>query len=356
MTPLSTRLFFREGSSDKIYEAKLEAAPDQSGFVVTFAYGRRGSALKTGTKTSKPEPYASAVKIYETLVQSKTSKGYTVDPSGALFAHSENAGAVSGLACQLLNSIDAAECSRLVADPKWWMQEKKDGVRQMLRRVEAGVEGINRRGLVIGISAAVTEAATFLPLGAVIDGEAVGDIFYAFDCLHNGETVLQDKPYSERCVALAKLLEAISPDAIKLLPVAETEQEKNAWLALFKEANVEGIVFKRHDAPYKAGRPASGGAAVKFKFYETCSARVASVNLQRSVGIELKNDGDWVNVGNVTIAPNAAVPSKGDVIEVRYLYAYRGGSLYQPTYLGVRSDITADECTLDQLKFKEPAA
>ena len=28
------------------------------------------------------------------------------------------------------------------------------------------------------------------------------------------------------------------------------------------------------------------------------------------------------------------------------------GSLYQPVYLGVRDDITAAECTRDQLKFR----
>jgi len=37
---------------------------------------------------------------------------------------------------------------------------------------------------------------------------------------------------------------------------------------------------------------------------------------------------------------------------VRYLYAYPGGSLYQPVYLGKRDDIDADACIIRQLKFK----
>ena len=40
------------------------------------------------------------------------------------------------------------------------------------------------------------------------------------------------------------------------------------------------------------------------------------------------------------------------IVEVRYLYAYPGGSLYQPVYLGARDDIQLDDCTIQQLKFK----
>ena len=41
-------LYYREGSSDKVYEAIIE--PQGEGFVVNFAYGRRGSTMSTGTK------------------------------------------------------------------------------------------------------------------------------------------------------------------------------------------------------------------------------------------------------------------------------------------------------------------
>ena len=41
------------------------------------------------------------------------------------------------------------------------------------------------------------------------------------------------------------------------------------------------------------------------------------------------------------------------IIEVRYLYAYKGGSLYQPTFLDVRTDIDEQECLLSQLKYKK---
>jgi bifunctional non-homologous end joining protein LigD len=62
--------------------------------------------------------------------------------------------------------------------------------------------------------------------------------------------------------------------------------------------------------------------------------------------------GTGVDVGNVTIPTNHVVPKQGEIVEVRYLYAYEGGSLYQPVYLGPRDDVDVAACRMDQLKFK----
>ena len=61
---------------------------------------------------------------------------------------------------------------------------------------------------------------------------------------------------------------------------------------------------------------------------------------------------DGTFVGNVTILPNFEIPKKGNVIEVRYLYAHEGGALVQPVYLGIRNDVDINECKLSQLKYK----
>jgi len=73
-------LYYREGSSDKVYQASIE--PRGELFVVNFAFGRRSATLQTGTKTPEPVDYDSAKKIYDKLVQEKKAKGYTEGPDG----------------------------------------------------------------------------------------------------------------------------------------------------------------------------------------------------------------------------------------------------------------------------------
>ena len=65
----SASLYFREGSSDKVYHATVEEA--SGGYVVNFSYGRRGGHMTTGSKTSSPVSPAEAVKVWEKLVNSK---------------------------------------------------------------------------------------------------------------------------------------------------------------------------------------------------------------------------------------------------------------------------------------------
>jgi predicted DNA-binding WGR domain protein len=72
-----TALFFRQGNSDKVYEVDLcEVGPDQ--YVVNARYGRRGSTLR---ENSKPVSLAKAEDVFESLVSSKTKKGYAPDPA-----------------------------------------------------------------------------------------------------------------------------------------------------------------------------------------------------------------------------------------------------------------------------------
>lgn len=75
-------LEFREGTSDKVYEVDL-CEVGSGKYVVNFRYGRRGSNLKEGTKTTSPVPLADAEAIYDKLVLSKTSKGYKEAGSSA---------------------------------------------------------------------------------------------------------------------------------------------------------------------------------------------------------------------------------------------------------------------------------
>ena len=109
-------LYYREGSSDKVYQASIE--PQGEGFVVNFAYGRRGSTMNTGTKTQTPVDYDSAKNIYDKLVREKMAKGYTEGPDGTPYQNTAKEDRVTGLLPQLLNPIDEQEVKAPVERPE----------------------------------------------------------------------------------------------------------------------------------------------------------------------------------------------------------------------------------------------
>ena len=84
----------------------------------------------------------------------------------------------------------------------------------------------------------------------------------------------------------------------------------------------------------------------------TLLAVVAETQPRHSVALRLLNHEGWQPVGNVTIPTSRPVPKIGAVVEVRYRNTARDGSLYQPAYLGERSDVRQDECVVSQLRFK----
>jgi predicted DNA-binding WGR domain protein len=108
-------LYYREGNSDKVYQAAIEPAGDGL-FAVTFAYGRRGSTLSTGTKTNSPVNYDDAMRIFEKLVREQMAKGYTPGADGTPYVGSNGDKQPSGYLPQLLNPIDEAEVQRLLRD------------------------------------------------------------------------------------------------------------------------------------------------------------------------------------------------------------------------------------------------
>jgi len=344
-------LYYREGSSDKVYQAAIEPAGNQ--FVVNFAYGRRGSTLTSGTKTSSPVDYAAAKKIYVKLVSEKKAKGYTEGENGTPYQHAEKQ--ASGILPQLLNPITEAEVELLLRDDNYCAQEKFDGKHLLIRKQDDDLEGINKKGFVVGLSQTVANELRSVPGSYIPDGESIGDDYHTFDLLeYNGEN-LRLLPYRIRLARLIDLLMLARSDYqhIHLVETAfSTQQKTELWQRLRRE-NREGIVFKRLDAPYVPGRPNSGGPQLKFKFVATVSAVVAKINVQRSVEVSLLQGRNLVSCGNVTIPANHQIPRVGDVVEVRYLYAYRDSlALYQPVYLGPREDVDPGECLASQLKFK----
>jgi bifunctional non-homologous end joining protein LigD len=309
--------------------------------------------MQTGIKTSTPVDYGTAKGIYDKLVRDKMGKGSTPGADGTPYAQSSNEGRVAEIRPQLLNPIEEQEVKFLIKDPAWCMQEKKDGKRILLQRQGAAIHGINKKGLVVGLPSPIVHQASKFGSDVVIDGECVGDVLYAFDLLKLGNDELTRKPYQERLAMLAELLDMPFVTMIEVVETAFAPAQKAILYNRLKEARKEGVVFKRLDSPYTPGRPSSGGTQLKHKFCATLSAVVAKANPQRSVEIRLLSGDGWMPAGNVAIPPNHEVPNVGSVVEVKYLYAIpASGCLYQPVYLGTRTDVANHECVVSQLKFK----
>lgn len=350
MAPERTTLYYREGTSDKVYQAAIEPAGNQ--FVVNFAYGRRGATLTTGTKTASPVNYAAAKQIYIKLVGEKKAKGYTEGENGTPYQHT--AKQPSGILPQLLNSIEEADVELLLRDDNYCAQEKFDGKHLLARKQDEILEGINKKGFIVGLPLTVADDLRRLPGSFIPDGEAVGDNYHTFDLLECGGKNLRTLPYRIRFACLLDLMLSNSKHPhIKVAETAFTTEQKTQLFERLKQENREGIVFKRLDAPYVPGKPNSGGPQLKFKFVTTASVVVVKINIQRSVEVGLFQGRKLVSCGNVTIPPNQEIPRAGDVLEVRYLYAFGESlALYQPVFLGPRDDIDPGECVVSQLKFK----
>lgn len=351
----SISLFYKEGSSDKVYQASLEKKG--SSFVVNFAYGRRGATLKTGTKTNVAVDFAEADKIYQKLVNEKMGKGYLpIEGDVTQYQHTDKEQRKTGIFCQLLNPIDEEEVDKYLQDDNYVAQEKMDGKRNLFSKEGQELTAINRKSLSVGFPDTFNDALK-VKEDFIIDGEAIGDDLFVFDILSfNGED-LKNEPFENRYGILSKVAfkSFAKVKAFKLVEVATTTSEKTTLFKELKKKGAEGIVFKLKSAKYTAGRPASGGTQIKFKFVKTASFIVLKVNKKRSVEVGVYEGKELISVGNVTIPPNKDIPSKDDIIEVQYLYAYKGGSIYQPVYIGLRDDIDDKDCKIEQLKYKNTA-
>jgi DNA ligase 1 len=169
--------------------------------------------------------------------------------------------------------------------PEAWLAEWKwDGIRaQLIRR--AGEVFLWSRGeeLITTRFPEIVRAAGRLPDGVALDGEvlawgeagvlpfavlqqrigrerltpkvldAAPACFLAYDLLEEGGVDLREQPTGERRARLARLLEATQ---IRISPALEVADwaDLAALRARARERGVEGLMLKRRDAPYGAGR------------------------------------------------------------------------------------------------------
>ncbi len=366
------KLFFQEGSSDKVYYARVVPA-GAAVYDVVVQWGRRGSTLSQGKKAVKVS-LEKAQATLDKLVREKLNKGYeamsgTVKPAEVAPPMGEGSGSKAtgvrkrvGRVAQLLNPVEGHEVERLLSDERVVAQQKLDGNRVLCHLVDGEVLPTNRAGQKTSVSARVLEGLAHLPSGTVVDGEVVrhdeGEVYWLFDVLEFAGEDVTGASYEERFTRLTDELEPGLVEPVRVLETAQTSAQKRALYERLQQRGAEGIVFKRKDAQYTPGRPASGGTQLKCKFVSAADV-VLVENAGNAYRMQVYERGRLRDVGKVFSGTTNELRAQLDaalargqrpVAEVRYLYATDDFNLFQPVFVRLRDDKAEHDCDFAQLK------
>ena len=338
MNPLSTHLAKRDATSDKVYQ--LSVVPADGGYNVAYANGPRNGTMRDGFRKTGIT-LAEAETLYAKILAEKIADGYLPTGASAVELVKPADKRDSGILPQLLNPVSDREAAMIMANPAGWgMQPKKDGHCKLMERRGDKLSLINRKGQYVGTPKEFAIAAAAMTGDFILHGEHVGSIFWAFDCLSFNGASVTELPYSTRYQMTEAICMAIG-GPFQLVPLAETVEEMKAMHERETLARGEGVVFKKLGASYKVGRPSSGGDQLKWKFWASATCRVMALGrTTRSVTVGCLRAGELVTVGDVTVYPNQDMADfqPGALVEVKYLYYFATGSIYQPVLLGVRDD------------------
>jgi len=366
------KLFFQEGSSDKVYFARI--VPSGAGtFDVVVQWGRRGSALQQGKKALKVS-LEKAEATLQRLVREKLSKGYeamtaSTKPAEVAPPMGEGSGSRAtgvrkrvGRLAQLLNPVEPSQLEALLTDDDVVAQQKLDGARVLCHVADGEVLATNRAGQETTLAADVVHGLIHLPNGTVVDGELMrqrGEVVYwLFDVLEFAGRDLSQEPYQLRFERLRDELEPGLSEPARVLETAWTTAQKRALYERLQRHGAEGIVFKRKRAPWTAGRPSSGGTQLKFKFVNAAEVLLVE-NAGNAYRMQVFDGGRLRDVGKVfsgttnearAMLDEALARGRRVVAEVRYLYATDELQLFQPVFVRVREDKEERACTAEQLK------
>ena len=166
---------------------------------------------------------------------------------------------------------------------------------------------------------------------------------------------VKNRGYLERFEILDGEVEPALTGDMRILPLAVGRKAKQKLHDQLRAANAEGLIFKEREAPYTPG--ARTAAMRKFKFLK--SADVVIVENAGNAYLMAVYDGkNLFEVGKVFAGTTNASRQQLDaalargerpVCEVRYLYATDDHQLFQPVFVGSRTDKTAKQCLRDQL-------
>jgi len=263
---------------------------------------------------------------------------------------------------ELLEESEERQLEGFFTSGDYWLQDKKNGDRQMARCDERGIFGQNRKGQLgelpehlRGEIRAFTQNRACLLDGELVGTKDTGYTYWLFDLLmmeqHGRMRDMRHEPYGFRLGFLTALWEQYAENQphVKIVPTFFTEADKRREFKFLDEMHAEGVVFKNRHAPYVPGYSAQHW---KWKFWLTATCRVKAnkVRGKDSVLLEMLDDyGAWVEVGKTTDYTEQATPV-GSLVEVKYLYQGSRGRLVQPNLLFIRTDVEESACRISRLR------
>lgn len=258
---------------------------------------------------------------------------------------------------QLAKPAEITTLEHFIKDPAWVMEQKLDGHRLLLVSPERDMPptALTRNGSIYTRRLPKAIQDFRFPEGSwVLDGELVGNKFWAFDLPEApGSGPSTAMPLFARRAMLQALLANIT-HPFGLVPQAKTAEEKIQLASKALGENYEGLLLKRSDAPYRSGGRTDEWLKVKFVSTADCIVLDVRDDGKDSVRLGMVDQmQNVVDVGRASLIgkEKAGSINLGDVLEVRYLYCGAGGRLYQPTILRKRTDKMPHECGIDQMKF-----
>lgn len=352
----SAYLKFQSSNSNKGYYSSIIENDDNTYSQIT-SWGGLDKTFQSGSKafTSKDE----AVKAQASTVIEKMRKGYVPCkpkdlgmPETGITIQTIPSVSIKPVEWQplLLTAISKEDAPFYIQSEDYLMEQKLDGVRLKITCDENGPRGYNRKGQQVPLPALIAEEAAdlyeTLEQSYAFDGELLGNDKYGiFDTLDTTETAY------ERAVDLISNEEVYAEgDVFFVVPIALLTKSKKAMWDQAHEEGWEGVVFKKNDEPYLAGRRKEN---VKCKFWNDLTVVLTKIHpgARRDLGSAqmeyVQSDGKLKSIGNIASGLTSTdfirlkdSLDKGTplLLDIKYLY-YDQMALIQPKVLRFRDDI-----------------
>lgn len=385
--PETADLFIKNARRDAEYHLQLVEC--DRGWSCLAQYGRRGSTLTAITRVENGT-YADAKASFDKKLREELAKGYKLSESSspALTVVSGPQSKVAVFSPELLTRIESErELLAYISNPRYYLELKRDG-----RRLAVHTRGshkankyettaYNKSGQVIQVDADIRKAVESLCYltntdSIFLDGEIEPTGYHIWEILECDHD-MRGVAYERRREMLEEVLRSVTKK-LHLVQCAKTAADKDKLFAWAKANRAEGVCAKDKFAVYVEGR---NGQHKKYKFETTASFIVGpkpprkANDGHRSMALYLLDTGflggerwdprpakEIAKTGFLAlrfmatckVATKYKVPAIGEIVDVRYLYAFRNGGVYQPVFFGtVRGDIKHADCNVQQLQLRE---